>query len=53
MIRNVTLTAYFLISEFPGKLLTHFTKISSLIVELTKTWFNTIEIIRVAAITKL
>ena len=44
---------FFLISEFPKKLLINFTKTSSVIMKLMKTWYNTMEIIRVTAIVKL
>ena len=44
---------FFLISEFPKKLLINFTKTSSVIMKLMRTWYNTMEIIRVTAIVKL
>lgn len=53
MIRGVIFTAYFLISEFPEKLLAHFRKTSSVTIKLTTIWCNTIEIILVIAIIKL
>ena len=54
MIRNVIFTGNFLISisKFPEKLQSHFTKISSVTMKLRRTWCNTMEVIRVAAIVK-
>ena len=45
MVQNVIFTVYFSISDFREKLLNYFTKISSAIMKLTRTWCSTVDII--------
>ena len=45
--------AFVLISNFPEKCLTHFTKTSLAIIKLTRAWCNIVEIFRLTAIMQL